>query len=62
MRKAAKSLSAGDVVSSGETVVRVYTTVAQWKQWKSRKVFVQLEKAGRTRVAEWNASTLIAVH
>lgn len=60
-RVKAKNLLSGSVVASGESVVNVYTTVAQYRQWGSRKVFVELSRNGKTRVAEWNANTLIGV-
>ena len=54
MKKQANQLMPGDVVSSGETVVRVY-------EFRGR-VFLILVKDGKERRASWRADTTISVY
>jgi hypothetical protein len=57
IRTAARALQRGDVVGSGDVVVCVSIGV----RTPRGKVEVTLERAGRSRLAVWGASTLIAV-
>lgn len=57
LRIQAQHLQPGDIVGSGERIMRVYNSIGQ----ASCKINVRLEKRGKERVSEWGKYTMINV-
>lgn len=56
----AADVQPGDIVSTGETVVSSWIQPLG-NEIERRKVFIRLDKNGKSRIADWNKTTKIKV-